>query len=126
MGIDWLKQPILYLSRGEKMELIRFVEDSMTPGVLTGSDRYLYVLSVAESVLGWKLTPQRSAHNTLIRAFVAYRLHGEGYSTTNIGGYMGRNHSSVLHLIRRMEDILSLPGVYREETTKYKDFESML
>ena len=90
------------------------------------SERYPFILSKAEDVIGKKLTSARSANNTLIRCFVAYKMHQEGYSLSDIGRQMSRDHSTVTNLVHRVRDMLSLPNAYKWEVQQYKRFEELL
>lgn len=89
-------------------------------------ERYPSVLQAAEQATSWVLTDSRERENTLIRQFVAYKLHGEGYSYTEIGKIMHRDHSTITHLAYRMRDMLSLPNAYKWEVQQYKRFEELL
>lgn len=89
-------------------------------------ERYPVVLQAAEQATSWLLTDSRERENTLIRQFVAYKLHGEGYSYTEIGKIMHRDHSTITHLAYRMRDMLSLPNAYKWEVQQYKRFEELL
>lgn len=89
-------------------------------------DAYPKVLQAAEQATSWMLTDTRERENTLIRQFVAFRLHNEGYSYSEIGKVMHRDHSTITHLAYRMRDMLSLPNAYKWEVQQYKRFEEML
>jgi DNA-binding NarL/FixJ family response regulator len=88
--------------------------------------RYRQVLSVAEQATRMKLTESREAGNALIRAIVAYRLVKEGYHYSEIGKAMGRNHSTISHYVRKVENMLSVPVSYRREICLFKEIEEML
>jgi len=90
------------------------------------AERYAEVLPAAEEAVGVKLNPGRDALTTTVRSFVAYRLHKEGYSYTDIGRMMGRDHSSVIHLVERKENALSVPGAYKSETEMFNRFNEIL
>lgn len=92
----------------------------------TVGERYLQVLSVAERASGVRLTESREAGNALIRSIVAYRLVKEGYHYSEIGKAMGRNHSTISHYVRKVENMLSVPLAYRREVQQFKRFEEML
>lgn len=89
-------------------------------------ERYDVVLQAAEEATGWKLSNSRTAENSTIRAFVSYHMHNEGFSYESIGRVMHRNHSTITHLVRKMEDMISLPDVYREEMGMYEKMCEML
>ena len=89
-------------------------------------ERYPGVLACAEIACGQALTDTRERENTQIRQFVAYRLHNDGYSYSEIGKMLKRDHSTVTNLVHRMRDMLSLPMVYRQEVQQFKRFEEIL
>lgn len=89
-------------------------------------ERFPGVLACAEIACGQALTDTRERENTQIRQFVAYRLHNEGYSYSEIGKMLKRDHSTVTNLVHRMRDMLSLPMVYRQEVQQFKRFEEIL
>jgi len=90
------------------------------------AERYAEVLAAAEQAVGVKLNEGRDSVATTIRSFVAYQLHKEEYSYTDIGRMMGRNHASVMHLVERKENALSVPGAYKAETEMFRKFEEIL
>lgn len=89
-------------------------------------ERFPGVLACAEIACGQALTDTRERENTQIRQFVAYRLHSEGYSYSEIGKMLKRDHSTVTNLVHRMRDMLSLPNAYKWEVQQYKRFEELL
>lgn len=89
-------------------------------------ETYPKVLQAAEQATSWMLTDTRERENTLIRSFVAYKLHGDGYSFSEIGKMLKRDHSTIAHLCYRMRDMLSVPSAYKWEVQQYKRFEEML
>lgn len=89
-------------------------------------ERFPGVLACAEIACGQALTDTRERENTQIRQFVAYRLHNDGYSYSEIGKMLKRDHSTVTNLVHRMRDMLSLPMVYRQEVQQFKRFEELL
>lgn len=89
-------------------------------------ERYPVVLQAAEQATSWMLTDSRERENTLIRQFVAYKMHGDGYSFSEIGKILKRDHSTIAHLCYRMRDMLSVPGAYKWEVQQFKRFEELL
>lgn len=88
-------------------------------------ERYPIVLKAAEQATSWFLTESRERENTLIRAFVSYHLHEEGYSYSEIGKMMKRDHSTITHLAYKMRDMLSLPNAYKWEVQQFRRFEEL-
>lgn len=89
-------------------------------------ERFPVVLIAAEQATSRWLSASRERENTIIRQFVAYRLHNEGYSYSEIGNVMNRDHSTITHLAHRMRDMLSLPVMYKVEVQQFKRFEELL
>lgn len=88
-------------------------------------ERYQIVLNAAEQATSWMLTDSRERENSLIRSFVAYKLHSDGYSFSEIGKMLKRDHSTIAHLVYRMRDMLSVPGAYKWELQQFKRFEEL-
>lgn len=107
---------------GEVLRVLR-EKNKAAPPV---QERYPVVLAAAEKAVGRVLSMGRGKENTLIRCFVSYRLHNEGYSFPEIGRVMKRDHSTITHLSHRMRDILSVPYAYKGEIAMYNQFEGML
>lgn len=85
--------------------------------------RFPFILSCAELAVGRALTRERCKENTIIRAFVAYRLRTEGYTYKEIGEMLNRDHSSVVHLNAIVRNMLSVPEAYKDEVPMFQEFE---
>lgn len=107
---------------GEALKVLR-IANGVPPPI---EERHEHVLACAERACGQSLTSARNSQNTLIRCFVAYQLHRDGYSYSEIGKVMKRDHSTITHLDHRMRDMLSIPNAYKSEVQQYKRFEEML
>ena len=92
----------------------------------TAPERYPAVVQAAEAATGHTLTNARSRANTLIRAFVSYRMHEEGYSNSEIGRELNRDHSTVTQLAGRMREMLSMPVYYSAELKMFENMNKML
>ena len=106
----------------EAIRLIRQRHDFLDPV----RERYPIVARAAEKATGTKVAPGRSRPRVLVRAFIAYRLCAEGYSRNDVGKVLGLDHSTVLHLCRKVEGMLSLPRAYAQEVKMFADFEGLL
>ena len=106
---------------GQALRVLRG-ENGVPPPI---EERYPGALACAEIACGQALTDSRERENTLIRQFVAYRLHNEGYSFSEIGKMLKRDHSTIAHLCYRMRDMLSVPEAYKYEMKIYDKFESL-
>lgn len=101
--------------------LHRLYDDSKIPA----SERYADLLPAAEKAVGCKMTNNRNHENILVRTFVSFILHNEGYSFSEIGRLMNRDHSSITHMYKRMGDMLSLPRAYGPEIDMFREFERL-
>lgn len=60
------------------------------------------------------------------RAMVAYQLIKEGYTTTEIGRYMEKNHSSISHLKSKVMDMLHYPQYFKDITPLWEQFQKRI
>lgn len=107
--------------------------DEVIPGLLERNGcppsiglRFPVVMSAAEQATGRRLSRERSKDNTTFRALVAYKLREEGYTYSDIGKMLQRDHSTVMHLCNIMRDMLSVPMAYQDEMKMYREFERLL
>ena len=90
-------------------------------------ERYEEILSAAQRAVGKRLDEGRKKEDVLIRLFTAYRLRNEGYPFEGIGEVMKRDHSTIVHYVRkRMPDLLSLPKIYKRELDMYNKMNEIL
>ena len=115
------------MSEEDKKDLIAHLQNSLEPdsNVISIDKRYEELLAIAEDLFDYKMkTSRRDAEDVMIRRFIAYRLRQEGFSLASIGHAIGKDHSTVFHLIRQMQDYFTLPWIYKEDIQKYLEFES--
>lgn len=60
------------------------------------------------------------------RTMVAYQMILEGYTTTEIGHQMEKDHSSVIHMRKKMQDALSLPWAYKDIIPIWNEFQKRI
>ena len=115
------------MSDEDKKNLIAHLQNSLEPDakVISVDSRYEALLQIAEDLFDYKMkTSRRDAEDVMIRRFIAYRLRQEGFSFEAIGHAIGKNHSTVFHLVKQMEDYFSLPALYKQDIKKYLEFDS--
>lgn len=115
------------MSDEDKKSLIAHLQNSLEPDpeVISVDKRYSELLEIAEDLFDYKMkTSRRDAEDVMIRRFIAYRLRIEGFSFASIGHAIGKNHSTVFHLVRQMDDYFSLPNLYKDDIKKYLEFDS--
>ena len=84
------------------------------------AQRFATLLAIAESVTGLRNDPKRrDSQSVLLRTIIVWRMIDEGYSYTDIGRAMGKDHSTVSYFARMRKDAVSLPMAFREHLTMY-------
>lgn len=84
------------------------------------TQRWDTVLFTAIRVTGLPyITGSRDAKTVLIREIAAWRMMDEGYSISDIGRAMGKDHSTVSYYARMRKDAVSIPMAFREHLTMY-------
>lgn len=84
------------------------------------AQRFATLLAIAESVTGLRNDPKRrDSQSVLLRTIIVWRMIDEGYSYTDIGRAMGKDHSTVSYYARMRKDAVSLPMAFREHLTMY-------
>jgi len=84
------------------------------------TQRWDTVLFTAIRVTGKPYTTgSRDAQTVLVREIAAWRMMDEGYSITDIGRAMGKDHSTVSYYARMRKDAVAIPMAFREHLTMY-------
>lgn len=86
--------------------------------------RYVSVLC---GILGRDVR-ERSRERQLVwaRNMVFYQLVQDGFSQSEIGGYMGYDHATVFHGKEQMKNMLKFPGMYVEEMAIWNKFQKSI
>lgn len=87
-----------------------------------GPDRYAILKSIAEKATGHILTDSRSRENTEVRMLIASEMRSEEFTLEEIGLWMGKDHSTVMHYCVLLEDAKRFPKMYAELLTKRNTF----
>ena len=133
---QWLLDSFGILPESTPHSTARMVAEALWPKAKEGDppeyrppilQRYAEVLQAAQIAVGKKMARGRGKEDVLIRMFVAYRLRCEGYPFEAIGKVLGRNHSTIVHLVgKKMADMLSLPKIYLRELKMYNKMNEIL
>lgn len=84
------------------------------------TQRWDTVLFTAIGVTGYQYTTgSRDAKTVLIREIAAWRMMDEGYSISDIGRAMGKDHATVSYYARMRKDAVAIPMAFREHLTMY-------
>ena len=122
-----LLKKVRALSDSDKKELIEYLHGLLAIEnlpVMLVEDRYRQLLEAAESTFGRKMQQGRENEDVMMRRFIAYKLREDGYTFSQISRVMGKNHSTIIHLIYQMEDYFALPEMYKEDIKRYLKFHS--
>ena len=68
----------------------------------------------------------RDTDQVWARTMVAYQMIKEGYSTTEIGHQMMKEHSTIIHMRKKMEDVFYLPHAYRDILEIWNKFQTQI
>ena len=89
-------------------------------------NRIEHYRAVIESILGKPIGNSRKRDDVAARMCLAYQLHADGYTSGQIGKMLGRDHATVLHMIKMMEACKAYPRAYRRECDLWEEFEELL
>lgn len=124
-----LKRRCSRLTTEEKIQLVAFLssyiqrerefgKSSIRGSILLGEMGKIYgrVISLTN----------RDAGDVWARTMVVYQMILEGYSITEIGRQLLKDHSTIIHLRKKMEDALSLPQAYQDILPIWEQFKQRL
>ena len=88
--------------------------------VFRKAERYI---SLMNDILGCDIMGRsRSQEMVWGRNIVMYMLRRDGFIYSDIGEALNKNHSTVIHAVRQVEDMLRYPRIYEEEYGIWKRF----
>ena len=122
-----LMQQCLLLPTDEKQALISFLSSSLDKEQEDAASRFFTLYKAATSIVGdGILTDSKMRELVIGRMLIVYQMRQEGYTLQVIGGYLGRNHSSVYNLEKRMEDVLNYPNIFQSEIQQWNRFQELI
>lgn len=126
-----LTQRCLELPYRERLNLCSVLRDSIIlerkDGRKRNPTRADILLDMMAQILGEpvQLKP-RNPRFAWARKMVAYQLIREGYSTHEVGEMIGKDHSSVVAMKKKMQDALNYPQAYRDVVDIWKQFQNKI
>lgn len=126
MDNEALIKRLLLLPKEDRKRLAIKLFDSVTNDEMDHQDRYDMLVMKAEAVTGHVLTASKNRDNTTIRKFVAARLFKDGIGCMEVGRLMGRDHATVIHLRKEMQNMIDCPRVFRKEIEMYELFNKLV
>lgn len=121
---------VLGLSSSERKELIEMIRISLELEQyyhMNAVSWYQYMREVASRIVGVDNTNEsRNRGSVLARSMVAFQLKCDGMNLTNIGKLMGKDHSTVSHMINKMIDIFAYPNLFYRENAYWNQFKNII
>lgn len=112
------------LSYEQRKELLLFLQDSVAED---GYERFKALCRIAKDVVGDGILSNSREFNCVMgRRMIAYQMRKEGCSLTFIGKCLNKNHATILHMTRSMDDILQLPKMFKLEITYWNMFQKRI
>ena len=81
---------------------------------------------IIEAILGREIADGRKREDVAARMCIAYQLHTDGYTSGQVGKMIGRDHATVLHMIKMMDACRTYPKSNRIECDMWEEFQSKL
>lgn len=113
-----IEERCLALPKGERVRLIQMLTKSLDDNARTR--RLEEIWQAVIKVMGVQIPAKsRERQYCVGRVIFSYIAFLEGYTESETGRFINRNHSSVNTMKRNMKDWLQYPAMYCDEVTKY-------
>lgn len=90
-------------------------------------ERGAQLLGYMEEVIGEKIpVKSRVPRYAWARTMVAYQLLQEGFTTTQAGMMIGKDHCTVIYMRHKMEDALEMAFAYKDIIHIWKQFQNKI
>ena len=87
--------------------------------------KYQSYLRIVERIMGEDIPSQsRVRRYVYARGMVMYQMREDGYTFMEIANQSGKHHSSVIHMTKAWEYILTHPGQFPSEITMWNNFKN--
>ena len=128
---DELKLAVENLSLKDKVELREYLSDMIDSSRRLSQSplRCSMLLGTMAAALGWeKPIPYegRESHYVWARTMVAYQMSKEGYTTIEIGRQMMKNRTTIIHLLKKMQDVFAFPLMYEDVLKMWYKFQKQI
>lgn len=128
---DDLKLAVENLSLKDKVELREFLSDMIDSSRRLSQSplRCSILLGTMAAALGWEHPipyEGRESHYVWARTMVAYQMSKEGYTNIEIGRQMMKNRTTIIHLLKKMQDVFALPQMYENELEMWYKFQKQI
>lgn len=117
-----LARQCLSLSREERIKLTHILHDSLREEK-DDKNRFSILLHIATDVVGEGiLTKMRDFNCVMGRRLIAYQMREEGFPVMKIARCLRVHHSSVIHMLKMMEDVFRFAGCFKVEEAYWNEF----
>ena len=127
---DDLKLAVENLSLKDKVELREYLSDMINSSRRSQSPlRCSILLGTMAAALGWEHPipyEGRESHYVWARTMVAYQMSKEGYTTIEIGRQMMKNRTTIIHLLKKMQDVFAFPLMYEDVLKMWYKFQKQI
>ena len=128
---DDLKLAVENLSLKDKVELREFLSDMINSSRRLSRSplRCSILLGTMAAALGWEHPipyEGRESHYVWARTMVAYQMSKEGYTTIEIGRQMMKNRTTIIHLLKKMQDVFAFPQMYEDVLKMWYKFQKQI
>ena len=128
---DELKLAVENLSLKDKVELREFLSEMIYSSRRLSKSplRCSILLGTMAAALGWEHPipyEGRESHYVWARTMVAYQMSKEGYTTIEIGRQMMKNRTTIIHLLKKMQDVFAFPQMYENELEMWYKFQKQI
>lgn len=125
-----LKRRCARLTTEEKLQLMAFLSTSIQrerDGIGKSSLRGSILLGEMGVIYGRAISlTSRDSWDVWARTMVAYQMGLEGYTLAEIGRQLLKDHSTIIHLRKKMQDALDLPQAYRDIIPIWETFQKRI
>lgn len=128
---DDLKLAVENLTLKDKVELREYLSDMINSSRMEVQSplRCSILLGEMAKAMGWQNPipyESRESHHVWARTMVAYQMSKEGYTTIEIGRQMMKDHSTIIHLRNKMQDVFALPQMYGDVLEMWNKFQKQI
>lgn len=128
---DELKLAVENLSLKDKVELREFLSEMIYSSRRLSKSplRCSILMGTMAAALGWEHPipyEGRESHYVWARTMVAYQMSKEGYPTIEIGRQMMKNRTTIIHLLKKMQDVFAFPQMYENELEMWYKFQKQI
>ena len=118
------------LSLQDMVELREYLSDMINSSRRERTPlRCSILLGEMAKAMGWEQPipyESRESLHVWARAMVAFQMCKEGYSTTEVGRQMMKDHSTIIYLRNKMQDVFELPQMYGDILEIWNRFQKQI